>query len=107
LIVPDFPNGSDPYQVHYSKAVLASFRQLQRKATRRGQGEEFLSAFRRIIRLLHREPLMVGEALYRLPNLRLQVRTVAVAPLLVDFAVSEDAPIVYIKSGRLLSGKSH
>ena len=45
----------------------------------------------------------MGEPLYRLPTLRLWMRTVVVAPLVIDFAVSEDRPIVYIKSGKLLS----
>jgi len=38
-----------------------------------------------------------------LRRLQLQVRTIVIAPLVIDFAVSEDHPHVYIKSGRLLS----
>jgi GTP1/Obg family GTP-binding protein len=96
-------NGGSHFQVHYSKAVGEALRELQRKATRRGQGQAFLSAFREIVRALREVPNEVGEALYRLPNLRLQVRTVVVAPLAIDFAVSEDHPFVYIKGGKLLS----
>ena len=99
--MPDPDNGG--YQVHYSKAIGESIRQLQRQATRRGQGKAFLAAFRRIVRAPQRDPNAVGEPLYRLPNLRLNVRTVVIAPLAIDFAVSEDHPLVFIKSGRLLS----
>jgi hypothetical protein len=74
------------------------------RPTRRGQGKAFVSAFRRIVRALQRDPNSVGEPLYHLPNLRLHIRTVVIAPLAMDFAVSEDYPLVFIKSGRLLSG---
>lgn len=33
----------------------------------------------------------------------MQIRTVVVAPLGIDFGVCEDRPIVYFKSGKLLS----
>jgi hypothetical protein len=93
------------YQVTYSKAVGDALRQLQRQAAHQGRGTAFVSAFRRIVRALGKNPNAVGEPLYRLPNLRLQVRTIAVSPLVIDFAVSEDSPLVYIKSGRLLSAQ--
>jgi hypothetical protein len=99
--MPDPENGG--YQVHYSKAVGDDLRKLQRQATRRGQGKAFLSAFRRIVRALQRDPNAVGEPLYNLPNLRLDVRTVVIVPLVIDFAVSQDHYLVFIKSGRLLS----
>jgi hypothetical protein len=52
---------------------------------------------------LQKSPMKAGEPLYRLSAMRLQVRTIVIAPLAIDFAVSEDLPHVYIKSGRLLS----
>lgn len=101
--MPHPENGG--YQIGYSGAVGETLRQLQRQATSRGQGKAFAAAFRRIVRALHKDPNAVGEPLYRLPILRLQVRTVAVSPLVIDFAVSEDRPVVYIKSGKLLSAR--
>ena len=95
------------FHVHYSGAVGDELRELQRQANRRGQGKAFASAFRRIVRALQRDANVVGEPLYRLPNLRLRVRTVVIAPLSIDFAVSEDSPHVYIKTGRLLSAPYH
>jgi hypothetical protein len=49
------------------------------------------------------DPLDVGEPAYRLPTLRMQVRTVIVRPLVVDFGVCEDQPDVFIKGVKLLS----
>ncbi len=95
-------NGS--YLIDFSEAVAEKLRKLQRQATRHGRGQVFRTAFRRIVRDLRREPTAVGELLYHLPALHLQVRTVVVAPLVIDFAVSVEHRIVYIRSGKLLSG---
>jgi hypothetical protein len=94
------------FQIHLSGVVGKALRQLQREASRRGEGKEFASALSRIIRVLRQDPNAVGEPLYRLPNLRLNVRTIVIAPLAVDYAVSQDHPYVYIKSGRLLSARN-
>jgi hypothetical protein len=45
----------------------------------------------------------VGEPIYRLPALRMQVRTIVVRPLVVDFVVCEDQPLVFLKVVSLLS----
>jgi hypothetical protein len=45
----------------------------------------------------------LGEPLYRLPVLRMQVRSVAIRPLSVAFAVCEDRPLVYINAVKLLA----
>jgi hypothetical protein len=92
------------YQVVCSDAVAQALRKVQRQASRSGQGEAVLSAFRQIIERLQREAPEVGEPLYRLPALRIQVRCVAVRPLVVVFGVYEDQPLVFIKGARLMSG---
>jgi len=48
-------------------------------------------------------PGNLGEAIYRLAALRLQVRTVVIGPLVVNFGVHEVRPLVFIKGVRLLS----
>ena len=60
-------------------------------------------AFGEIIRRLSLDPFHTGEPLYRLPGLRMQIRTCIVRPLAIDFAVCEDRPLVFIKSVHLLS----
>jgi hypothetical protein len=62
----------------------------------------FLSAFRQIVDELVHNPSRFGEALYRLPAMRMQVRCGVIRPLVVDFAVCEDRPVVFIKGGTLL-----
>jgi hypothetical protein len=100
--MPSSSNGSGQYCLDFSEEVGAELTYLQRRATRRGQAKAFASSFRRIRRALRKDPNQVGEPLYRLPALRLQVRLVVVAPLVIEFAVSNEHRIVYIKSCQLL-----
>ena len=86
-----------PYQVRCSQVVAESLRQLQRRASRAGYGELVLEAFRLVVERLKADPSELGEPLYRLPVLRMQVRLGIVPPLVVDFAVSEDHPLVIIR----------
>jgi hypothetical protein len=101
--MPVSSNGSGAYRLDFSEAVGAVLEKLQRRSRRRGQAKEFAAAFRKIVRRLRHNPRNVGEPLYRLSKLRLEVRTLACPPLVVDFAVSDEHRIVYIKGARLLS----
>ena len=99
--LPD--DGKRRYEVHLSRALANRMRQIQQQATREGRGTVVLAAFRQIVQRLQSDPLDFGEPLYRLQALRLQIRHGAVLPLFVDFAVSEDRPLVFIKGVRLLT----
>jgi hypothetical protein len=101
--MPEPANGGRRYQVHGSGLIVQSLRRIQRQAVRQGRGEEVLSAFRQIARQLQREPLRAGEPLYRLPGMRMQIRSVAVRPLVVDFGVCEDQPLVFLRAVKLLA----
>jgi hypothetical protein len=101
--MPASEDNGGPYKVHCSAAIAKALRQLQRRAKREGRGEAALSAFRQIVQRLGQAPFDLGEPLYRLPVLRMQVRCCSVRPLAVDFAVCEDRPLVFIKGVTLLS----
>ena len=95
-------NGGRRHEVHCSGVIAESLRQLQRKASRKTGSMAIARAFRRIVQRLERNPYAVGEPFYRLHVLRMQVRTCALRPLLVDFAICEDRPLVFIKGVKLL-----
>jgi hypothetical protein len=95
-------NGGQRWDVHCSGAVAEQFHELQRRASP-ALRKRIAAAFKEIIRRLQENPKKLGEALYQLPNLRMQVRTGVVAPLGVVFGVCEDRPLVFIRSGKLLS----
>jgi len=96
-------NGEQPYQISFSATTAEAIRQLQRQASREGRGVDFLSALRMIVARLRSNPMVTGEPLYRLPALRMQVRSVVIRPLSVDFAVCEGRPLVFIGVVKLLS----
>jgi hypothetical protein len=96
------PNGPR-WEVICSPVNAEIFRQLQRQASETGRGKAMVSAFRQIVERLQRDPTEAGEPSYRLPAMRMQIRRIVVRPLVVDFAVSEDRPLVFIKGAFLLS----
>ncbi len=91
------------FEVHCSPVVARSLRQLQHQASESGRGAAVVEAFREIVRRLRHDPFHTGEPLYRLPALRMQLRCCVIRPLVVDFAVCEDKPLVFIKGAKLLS----
>ncbi len=96
-------NGRRRYQVHGSGAITDALRTIQRQAAREVRGPEMILALRRIARRLQMDPIKLGEPLYRLPALRMQIRTVAIRPVVVDYGVCEDRPLVFLRAVKLLS----
>ena len=101
--MPVSPNGGRLYEVHGSETIAEAFRQVQRQAYRENRGQEMVAALRFLRQGLQRRPLNLGEPLYRLAVLRMQIRMVVIGPLVVSFGVCEDRPLVFIKSVSLLS----
>ncbi len=96
-------NGGRFYQVHGSGTIAQAIRQIHRRALREGRGRELAQALHILKRRLQISPENLGEPLYRLAALRMQIRTAVVGPLAVDFGVCEDRPVVFIKGVSLLS----
>jgi hypothetical protein len=94
--------GDRRYEILLSGAVAQALRAVQRRASEIGQGEAALAAFRQIIDRLHADASEAGEPLYRLPVLRMQIRCIVIRPVIVDYALVEDRPIVFIKGARLI-----
>ena len=92
-----------PFSVHRSGALKIRFQQLQLQAWFEGRGEQFNAAYLKILQRLRTDPLTYGEPLYPLRHMRLQVRVCSVLPLKVEFAVSEEHHMVFIKSYHLFA----
>jgi hypothetical protein len=96
------PNGERSYRVGFSGLIRQELRKLLRQAVWEGRGPQFREALRTIFHRLTKDPKNLGEPLYRLTTLRLQVRQVALRPLVVDFAVHDDYRLAFIKTVALL-----
>jgi hypothetical protein len=95
-------NGGLHHDVYCSGAVAKSIRDVQKQALKQGRGQAMLDAFRQAVQRLHSNPRDFGEALFRLPALRMEVYTAVVRPITIDFAVCTDRPLVFIKGVKLL-----
>jgi hypothetical protein len=94
---------SRPHVVRMSAQTRDSVLALHREALEAGTGQQFLVAFRRIVDRLRGDPRDFGEPLYRLAALHMVVRQAVILPLVVDFAVHEDQPLVLIRGFKVLS----
>lgn len=101
--MPEREDHGGRYQVHASGVVLEMIQQIQRRTDRESRGAQVLASLNHIYQRLEHDPLKLGEPLYRLSALRLQIRTWIVLPLVVDFAVHEDRPLVLVQGAKLLS----
>ncbi len=90
------------YSIHMSSAVKNHAKYLYRHQAELGNGKAYIDAFRHILERLQLEPLVLGEPSYTLPALQLKVRRVALAPIVVDFAVHDSQPLVFIRGVSLL-----
>jgi hypothetical protein len=91
------------WRVHASQIVAQTLYQLQNEAAAQGRGDQAFAAFRSIFEHLKTDHTEFGEPLYQLPGMKMQLRTAAVRPLVVDFAGSADRFLVFIKGAKLMS----
>ena len=96
-------NGS-VYQVVLSGQLRDKLKDLHRRAKDQGLGTRVLSAVKRIVAFLRREPLRFGEPRFTLHNLNLEERVGAVEPLVVLYAVHQERRIVFVRDFLLLQG---
>jgi hypothetical protein len=91
------------YHVSMSQVQRARLLQLRQEQDALGRGPRFVAAFREIIRRLQRDPLVFGEELFTLPIAQLNVRTAAIHPIVVDYAVHEERKLVFIRGFKVMS----
>lgn len=91
------------YYVDASAELRKQIRELHQVALGQGRGKQFAKALRKIYNRMHLDPFEFGEPLYKLPMLRLLIRTASIIPVVVTDSVSNDNPIVMIKSIQLLA----
>jgi hypothetical protein len=92
-----------PYSVSMSAKTRETLKVLHRQAIQNGTGHQFLSAFRRIVERLRNDPQVFGEPLYQLAALQLQIRQAVILPLVIEYAVHEQQPLVFIRVLKVLS----
>jgi hypothetical protein len=99
------PGGGEPVEdtVHFAANTKDLVKARFLEAVVDGSGQRFLTALRAVVERLQRDPHAFGEPLYRLPALKLLVYHGVLAPLVVDYGVHEEQPLVFIRGVRVLS----
>jgi hypothetical protein len=96
-------NGQSGFKVVPVETVKVDLRSFHTQSMELGKGAPFLIALRQVYYRLHRDPHGFGEALYRLPALKLLVYQGVISPLVVTFGVHEELPLVLIRVVNLLA----
>jgi hypothetical protein len=91
------------FHVDMSGETRRQIKLLFKQATVENRPDAFLAAFKQIIERLEQEPHELGEPLYHLQALQVQIRTAIVLPLSVNFSVSHVHHLVIIRNISLLS----
>jgi hypothetical protein len=72
-------------------------KQLYQQAVAAGAGAAFLAALKAVFARLRDDPEHFGEPLYHLDQMELAIRVAVVPPLVVEYAVYDKSPLVFIK----------
>ena len=95
-------NGSPAYDVIFSSLQLQRIVELHDEALKRGLGEEFLAVLKVVQEQLRTAPATFGDPLYRLPAAKLIVYVRAIFPIVIDYGVHQEKPVVFIRSIALM-----
>jgi len=96
--------GNGPkYAVHMAQQTRLHLQRMHIEADQAGRSARFVAAVRHIINQLQQDPWAFGEPTFRLPGLKLQVHTAARLPLVVDYGIHEERPLVFIRGFKTLS----
>ncbi len=92
------------YKVIVSGKIAQDLDVLRTRAKEGGVESDYLLALETAGNRLRQDPWNFGELIMRLPHFKLQIHVRVVHPLLIEFAIDEDKPLVYIKRVDLVSG---
>jgi len=85
------------FHVEASGKVLGELNAIRLRAKKAGKGQRFLAALRAIHDRLQKNPKEFGEPLFRLPALKIVVYVGIVNPLVVQYGVHEEKPLVLLR----------
>jgi hypothetical protein len=93
----------DEFRIVSSQALNTQFETLCQQATAERRGIFALDVADAIMKKLSTAPQDVGEPLYHLKQMQVQMRVVAGFPWVIHFAVDEQRRIVYLSRIELMS----
>ena len=89
-------NGSD-FKVEFTGLAREQYRNALRRAKNASRSEELGTAMRTLVVQLTDTPTEIGEPMYRLHSMKMDVRRVALAPVYLEYGVHLSEPLVVIR----------
>lgn len=97
-------NGAhEPFTVEVTGFARAQIREISRRAIYTETGDAVAAAFRELLTRLRASARELGEPMYHLRKMRMEVRNAAVPPLYIEYGVHEEHPLVVIRQVARLS----
>lgn len=90
------------YYVDVSGELRERIKACYHEAVKENRQDQFLAALTEINRRLTEDPKNLGDPLYRLRLLKLQIYSSAIRPVFVEYGVSEEHPIVVLRRIKLM-----
>ena len=91
-------NGDPGFRVTTLNSAQQNLRSVYRRARTVGRVADVSQAMRAIFRQLRADARNCGEETGNMPNARLTMRTVALAPVIVIYGVHDEHPEVFIRN---------
>ena len=85
------------YRVSFSGEIAEQLKALKKRADAAGLGSAYLDALHLATHRTRYDPWGLGELVRRLPHLRLSIHIRVIKPLLIEFGIHEELPLVLIK----------
>jgi hypothetical protein len=90
------------YQISFSGLIAQELKKLSKHAKAAGVGKEFVEALELAVFRMRHDPWGFGEMVGRLHHAKAVIHVRLVKPLLIEFAILEEKPIVFIKRVQLM-----
>lgn len=91
------------YQITFSGFLAQEMKRLHSLAKEAGMGEAFVEALEQAVFRMQHDPWGFGELTRRVKKPPLSVHVRTIRPLIIEFAIHEEKPIVLIKRVGLLT----
>jgi hypothetical protein len=89
------------YQISFFGTLAQELKKLKKRANAAGLGSAYVAALEYAIFRMQHDPWGFGELKALLQHARLHIHVAVIKPLIIEFGIHEDKPIVLIKSVRL------
>lgn len=90
------------YRISFSGLIAAEIKKLIKEAKAAGIGPAFVKALQQAMFRMEHDPWEFGEQIGRLHHGKAVIHVAMIKPLLIEFVIQEERPIVFIRRVQLL-----